>query len=310
MTKRTSVLITDIFTAETNEILRESCEVRRSANHMPTAQELAGVHSLLIRSRTKIDHKLLQMAPDLQTVVTATSGYDHVDLEACDERGVKTYYTPDANFNAAAELTILLMLSALRRQSETVKALREYKWKEALRPGRELKGKTLGIVGLGRVGSRVAELAQSFDAEVIAHDPYADDRNFSRLKISRQGLTEVLVQSDIISLHVPLTKETRHIISRGTLEHCKDGFVLINTSRGQVVDEGALVASLESGQITAAGLDVFEHEPLARDSVLRKMPNVVLTPHLGAMTEEALAKASELAALAIIDPKNAVLIPR
>ena len=307
---KTIVLITDTFTAEGVEALREKFEIRGSKHATPTAQELQGVEAMIIRSRTKVNRELLQQAPNLKRVVTATSGYDHLDLEACDERGISTYYTPDANYNAAAELTLMLMLSALRRQPEITKVLREQKWKDALKPGRELKNKIVGIIGLGRVGGRVAELAQAFGAEVLAHDPYTGDEKFEALKIARLGLTEVLVQADIVSLHVPLTKETRHIISHGTLEHCKDGFILINTSRGQVVDEGALISALENGQITAAGMDVFEHEPLSRDSRLRKMPTVVLTPHVGAMTDEALSMASELAALTLANPASAVLIPR
>jgi D-3-phosphoglycerate dehydrogenase len=304
------VLLTDTFTTEGIEILRQKFEIRRAAKVTPTAQELLGVEALVIRSRTQIDRELLALAPQLKAVVTATSGYDHIDLAACDERGVSAYYTPDANFNAAAELTLMLMLATLRRQSEVVRALREHRWKDALNPGRELRGKTVGVIGLGRVGGRVAELVQAFGAEVIAHDPYAPDATFDRLEIARLGLTEVLVQSDIVTLHVPLTKETRHIIGHGTLEHCKEGFVLINTSRGSVVDEGALDAALENGQITAAGLDVFEHEPLSRDSRLRKRPNVVITPHIGAMTDEALIKASQLAALTLVAPQQAVSIPR
>lgn len=306
------VLVTDHFTTEALSQLQHKlkCEIRRSAGHCPSAGELRDVELMLIRSRTRIDKNLLELAPRLKAVVTATSGYDHIDREECEKRGVKACYTPDANFNAAAELTLMLMLSSLRRASAITRTLRELKWKDALNPGQELRGKTVGIIGLGRVGARVAELVKAFGAEVIAHDPYVDDARFKNLGIARLGLTEVYVQSDILSFHVPLTRETRHMLNPGTLEHCKEGFILINTSRGEVVDEGALTAALTSGQIAAAGLDVFEHEPLARESRLRKMPQVVLTPHVGAFTDEALRRASELAVYSLIDPSTAVPVPK
>ncbi len=284
------------------ERLREGlnpCEIIRTERR-PTTTELQRADGMLIRSRTVVDAELLSQAPRLKVVVSATSGYDHVDVELCTKKNVAALYTPDANAPAAAELTLMLMLSCLRRMPNVQRALRNREWKDTLKPGAELNGKTVGIIGLGRVGSRVARLAKCFGAEVVAHDPYQIDDAFRNLDLMRMALSEVLAAADILSLHVPLTNETRHYINARTLEQAKDGVILINASRGAVVDERALMASLDSGEVAAAGLDVFETEPLAPQSRLRKLDNVVITPHVGAYTEEALARASDMAVTALI----------
>lgn len=296
------IIVTDRYTTEALELLKQmlKCEVIKTETR-PTPQELAKASGLLIRSRTEVTKEFLNQAPHLKVIVTATSGTDHIDFAAAKEKNITVLNTPDANTESAAELTLMLMLSTLRRFNEVSRALRDGRWKDGLTTGSELKGKVIGLIGLGRVGSRVAELLQCFGAEVIAHDPYQSDDVFQKLKIARQGFHEVLTQAEILSLHVPLTNETRRMIRTETLELAQDGLILINTSRGQVVDESALVTALESGEIAAAGLDVFEHEPLARDSRLRKWPNVVLTPHIGAYTDEAFARASSAATKALTE---------
>jgi D-3-phosphoglycerate dehydrogenase / 2-oxoglutarate reductase len=250
---------------------------------------------LLIRSRTKIDSEILDETTNLKLIITATSGFDHIDFEQTQLKGVTCMYTPLANADSAAELTVMHMLGALRHLSSTQRALRDGRWREAIPTGHELKSQTVALVGLGRVGSRVAKIVKAFGAEVIACDPHQNDETFKSLGVDRMGITEVFAQADILSMHVPLNAETRRMIRAETLEITKEGLIFINTSRGKVVDEGALVAALESGQIAAAGLDVFENEPLARDSRLRKLANVMLTTHMGAYTEEAYKKASMMA---------------
>ena len=297
-----TILVTDSYSIESLERLREElkpCEIVRT-ERQPTADELQRADGMLIRSRTAINAELLAQAPRLKVVVSATSGYDHVDVELCAKKNVAALYTPDANAPAAAELTLLLILSCLRRISSVQRAIRNRDWKDALKPGAELHGKTVGIIGLGRVGSRVARLAKCFGAEVVAHDPYQIDEVFQNLGLMRLALSEVLTTADILSLHVPLTHETRHYMNARTLEQAKDGVILINASRGAVVDERALMASLDSGEVAAAGLDVFETEPLAPQSRLRKFDNVVITPHVGAYTEEALTRASDMAVTALV----------
>lgn len=288
------VAVTDRYTTESLAHLRQrlECEVITTPLHQLTDKEKSRLTALLIRSRTKVDRDLLNSLPNLQAIVTATSGYDHIDLEATKEKHIATMFTPDANTESAAELTLMMMLGVLRRVTEVGRLLRDGRWRDELSTGLELKNKTVGIVGLGRVGSRVAELLQTFKSHVIAHDPYQSDERFLKLDIERQSLVEVFAQADILSFHVPLNAETRRMIRAETLELTKEGVILINTSRGQVIDEGALVSGLDSGQIWGAGLDVFEHEPLARDSRLRRMKQVVLTPHIGAYTDEAYAQAS------------------
>ncbi len=296
-----TILVTDTYSTESLERLRTElvCEIIRTERR-PSAADLARADGMLIRSRTAIDAELLAQAPKLKAIVSATSGYDHVDVELCKQKGVAALYTPEANAPAAAELTLMLMLACLRRMSSVQRALRNREWKDATRPGRELGGQTVGIVGLGRVGSRVARLVQSFGAEVAAHDPYQKDEVFQALNLERLGFSEVLASADILTMHVPLTKETRHFINARTLEQARDGLIFINTSRGPVVDERALLASLDTGEVAAAGLDVFETEPLAAQSRLRKIESVVLTPHVGAFTEAALTRASEMAVEALI----------
>lgn len=290
------VLVTDHFT--TDALLRLKSELKAEitqSDRYPDEKELASAEALLIRSRTKVDANLLAIAQKLKYVVTATSGIDHIDLKACEARGIQVMHTPDAQTEAAAELTIMLMLSTLRRLSTIYQAMREVKWKDAVHKGFELKNRTVGIVGLGRVGSRVAEILKGFGANVIAYDPYQSDDQFTRLGLKRLSITEVFVQSQILTLHVPLTPETRHMLNGGTLEMLDEECIVINTSRGAVIDEGDLVRALETGTLAAAGLDVFENEPLGKETRLRKLKNVVLTPHVGAYTEESFNRASHMA---------------
>lgn len=297
-----TILVTDRYTAESLSWLKQNLSANKTpfevvqTGLLPTKEQLASAVAVLIRSRTQIDKSLLDQAPQLRVIITATSGYDHIDFAETEKRQIAVMYTPEANAQSAAELTLTLMLGVLRRVNECSRALRDGRWRDDISTGRELKGKTVGLIGLGRVGSRVAQILQAFDCHVIAHDPYQADSVFEKLKIERMGMTEVFTQSEILSLHVPLTAETRRLIRSETLELTHEGLILINTSRGRVIDESALVAGLESKQIQGAGLDVFENEPLARESRLRKMPQVLLTPHVGAFTDEAFSRGSQLAA--------------
>jgi D-3-phosphoglycerate dehydrogenase len=289
-----TVLVTDRFTQDSLEWFKSQLPDYELCltSLLPEKDKLRVSVALLIRSRTKIDKEILDQAPHLRVIITATSGYDHIDLAACEQRQIKVMYTPEANSQSAAELTLTLMLGVLRRLNECSRVLRDGRWRDDTPTGHELAGKTVGLIGLGRVGSRVAQLLQAFQCHVLAHDPYQSDEVFQKLGIERLGMTEVFTQAEILSLHVPLTAETRRLIRSETLELTQEGLIFINTSRGKVVDETALVTALESRQIAGAGLDVFENEPLARESRLRKMPNVLITPHVGAFTEEAFGRAS------------------
>ncbi len=253
----------------------------------------------VIRSTTKIDEKFLLAHPKLQLIVTMTSGFDHIDVKLCQSKNILTAYTPDANAQAAAEHTLHLILATLKRANETQNSMRQGNWRSGLSRARELSGMSVGIIGLGRVGQKVAQFAKAFGAKVHAHDPYQADQVFQKLGIIRESLTEVLVQADLLTLHVPLTKETKHMMSFENLETLPAGCFLINTSRGKVIDEMALVSVLDSSHIQGVGLDVFENEPLGKDHRLRKFKNVFLSPHVGAFTEEAFERGGGDAVLEI-----------
>ncbi len=288
------ILIVDHFDAEAVAWLEAQldCEIRLSEQLRPRAEDLMDIDGLLIRSRTKVDRSLLDQAKRLRIVVTATSGFEHVDFKECQARKIKIAHCPEANVASAAELTILLMLAFVRRLPQTLESMNKNQWRHEGLRGRELRGQNLGIFGLGRIGQRVARLAQAFEMKVSACDPYQSDESFDSLKIERLGLSEILVQSDIISLHVPLTKETKGLINGQTLGVINPEAVIINASRGGVVDENEVITALDEGRLKGAALDVFEREPLIKESRLRARNETILTPHIGAFTEEAVRAAS------------------
>jgi D-3-phosphoglycerate dehydrogenase len=293
--KKFSVLVTDRLSAEALAYLRAQTdlEVKTAQSFEPSAEELHDVQALLIRSRTKINSALLSQAPALKVVVTMTSGFDHIQFAATTAQKVVVMHTPQANAASASELTWALVLAAARRIPEAHKAVKAGEWRRDALNGVELSQKNYGVIGLGRIGLRVAHIAQAFGMKVSAYDPYKDDEHFSKHSIARLSLEEILKLSDVLSLHVPATPETHHMLNRTNLEYASRDLILVNTSRGQAVHEHDLCEALDKGWIRAAGLDVFEHEPLPRHSPLLKLLNLVLSPHLGATTSEAFAKASQ-----------------
>lgn len=293
------ILITDRFAQDSYLFLQQNSqfEVYRADNpqHLPL-EHLVSAHALIIRSRTPVNEELLKKARQLQLIITCTSGFDHIDLEATQKWGVTVMHTPSANIESAAQLTWGLVLNCVNNIQQSYKMIKAGEWKRDLVTGIELRGRTYGIIGLGRIGTRVAEIAQAFGMNVVAFDPYQDDDVFERLKIPRFSYEEVLKTADIISFHVPKTLETEHMLNRSHFEYIHRGLILINTSRGSVINENDLCEALEKGWLRAVGLDVFEKEPLPRTSKLLTYPNVVLTPHIGANTEDAFFKASQIAA--------------
>lgn len=288
------LLVTDTYHAHSLAKLSGSlaCEIVRSANPDPTEEELQSVDGLLIRSRTAVDRNLLGKAPRLRWVVSATSGFDHIDVKACQEVGITCSYTPDANAASAAELTVALMLNLLRRLPENLSVIPKNQWRKQEMRGHSLQGRTLGIVGLGRIGRRVARIAGTLGMKITAYDPYVNESEFTLVGAERAGFTEVLVAADVLTLHVPLTKETHHLLNYSTLRLMNRGAYLINASRGAVIQESELALALDEGLLAGVGLDVFEKEPLAKESRIRGRTNALLTPHIGAFTEEALEAAS------------------
>lgn len=244
---------------------------------------LAGAAALIVRSATKVDAALFDRADSLQVVGRAGVGLDNIDIEEATRRGIAVFNTPDANTLAAAELTMALILDMLRNVSAADRALRSGKWDRSSFQGVELNGKVLGLIGAGRIGSEVAARCRAFGMNVLACDPYLDESDGFELC----SMERVLTEADVISVHVPLTDETRHLIDSSALGKMQPHSYLVNVSRGGVIDEAALTAALEEGRLAGAALDVFEEEPLPVDSPLLQAPNLVITPHLGASTREA-----------------------
>lgn len=261
----------------------------------PTGEELAdgarGAAALVTQVSDRIDGALLDRLPGLRVVAQMAVGYDNVDVEACRARGVIVTHTPDALTDSTAELTLGLVLAVARRFHEGEALVRHGSWRgfsPTLLLGRELSGRTLGIVGYGRIGRAVAVRARAFGMRVIAATrrdaPFAPDGVASHVPFAR-----LLAESDVVSLHCPATPSTRHLVGDEELGAMSPGAILVNTSRGSVVDEGALVRALERRHLAGAGLDVFEREPTVHPGLLGRA-DVVLLPHLGSATVEARAR--------------------
>ena len=245
------------------------------------------VHAIAVRSETKITAEVIAAAPLLKVVGRAGVGVDNVDVEAATERGVIVMNTPSGNTIATAELTFTHLLCGARPVPQAAASMRAGQWDRKSFSGIELFRKTLGVVGLGRIGGEVAKRAQAFGMRVLAYDPFLAPSRAKAMQIEALALDDLLAQSDYITVHIPLTDETHFLIDEAALLKCRKGVRIFNCARGGIIKEAALVAALKSGQVAAAGLDVFEDEPLSADSELRKLPNVTLTPHLGASTAEA-----------------------
>jgi glyoxylate reductase len=253
-----------------------------------------GAAALVADPTVPVDAELLEAAgPSLRVVANFAVGYDNVDLDACRDRGVVVTNTPDVLTNATAELAVTLMLAAARRVGEgerLVRAGRWSGWDPAALLGRELAGATVGIVGLGRIGLRVAELLRGFEPRLLyasrSPRPEAEHEAKAGHGLERVELEALVERSDFVTLHAPLTPETRHLVDEALLGRFKPGAVLVNTARGPLVDAGALAAPLRGGRLGAAGLDVYAHEPAVEPELLA-LDQVVLLPHLGSATAAA-----------------------
>lgn len=249
--------------------------------------ELAEAEALIVRSSTKVTRDLLGLAPRLRAVARAGVGVDNCDIPAATEKGVAVFNAPGANTNTAAELTMAMMISVARKIPSAEASLRRGEWNRSEFLGVELKGKTLALIGAGRIGSSVALRCQAFDMGVVVFDPYLTPARAAEIGAELVGLDEAVERGDFVSIHVPLNAETRGMIDESVLGQMKPSSFLINVSRGGIVDETALAKALHNGRIAGAALDVYEIEPLPMNSPLRAAPNLVMTPHLGAATVEA-----------------------
>ncbi len=255
---------------------------------------------LVVRSRTKVTREIIEAGEKLKVVGRAGAGIDNIDVEAAKEKGVKVLNTPEAPAIAVAELTIGLLLSLARQIPRADSSMKEGRWAKKEFRGWQLNGKTFGVVGLGHIGEKVARLAKAFGMKIlITKRTPPSPEILKELEAEFVPLDELLRRSDVISLHVPLTPQTYHMIGEKEIQLMKDRAFIINTSRGAVVDEKALFNALKSGKLGGAALDVYEMEP-PKDYSLMKLPNVVCTPHIGAQTVEAQRAASTLLARKIV----------
>lgn len=254
---------------------------------------LPGCHGLITSSNPQITGEVMDGAPLLEVIGRPGVGLDNIDLDAATECGIAVVFTPDAPTESTAEHAVAFILTLAKRIREADISLRQegFERRHEL-VGTELKGKRLGVVGLGRIGSRVAEICGgALKMEVLAYDPYVDEDHVGKLGVQlRKELHHLLGEADFISLHTPLTPETRGMIGATELQAMKGTAYLINTSRGPVVDEDALASALRTGQIAGAALDVFSVEPPSPSNPLLTMDNVVTTPHIGSATEDGLRK--------------------
>jgi glyoxylate reductase len=260
---------------------------------------LAGAEALLCLLTDRVDAALLDLAPRLKVVANAVVGYEHVDLAACRERGIVVTNTPDVLTDATADLAFALILSAVRQLPRAERGLRAgefHGWGFWDYLGGDLSGKTLGIFGMGRIGQAVARRAAPFGMRIIYHSrtrlAAGVEAGLGAEWVDFDGL---IARSDVLSLHAPLTPDTRHAIDAGALGRMRPGSVLVNTARGALVDEAALVRALRAGPLAGAGLDVYEHEPRMHPGLL-DLPNVILLPHVGSATRETRTRMAMLAA--------------
>jgi len=291
------VLITKRMDESALKLLRsQGFEIDYNDSGKPLSKEelverIRDVHAILSVPADELNREVLERAENLRVIAQKATGYDNIDLEAATERGIIVTNTPDAPAEATADLTFGLMIACARKIVMGDRYLRENReeaWQEDLFMGKDIYGSTLGIVGYGRIGRAVARRGKGFGMKVIYYSRRRDEGGFVEFE-------ELLESSDFVSVHVPLTKETYHMFSEKEFRKMREDAIFVNTSRGKVVDERALVEALKNGEIGGAALDVFEFEPMVSEE-LKKMENVVLTPHIGTASERAEREMSRCAA--------------
>ncbi|WP_297416789.1 hydroxyacid dehydrogenase [Thermococcus sp.] len=259
------------------------------------------VEAIIVRSKPKVSRRVIEAAPKLRVIGRAGVGLDTIDLDAARERGIKVVNSPAASSRSVAELAIALIFNVARKMAFADRKMREGVWAKKQCEGTELEGKTLGVVGFGRIGYQIAKIAKAIGMNVLLYDPYPNEERAKEVGGTFVSLEDLLKESDVVTLHVPLVDATYHLINEERLKLMKPTAILINAARGAVVDNAALVKALQEGWIAGAGLDVYEEEPLPKDHPLTKLDNVVLTPHIGASTVEAQMRAGVQVAEQIVE---------
>jgi len=285
------ILVADKISPTGVEFLRSQndCEVIEAYGSSPDEiLALVGdIEAIAVRSETKVTEAVMAAAPKLKVIGRAGVGIDNIDIEAATERGIIVMNTPAGNTIATAELTFTHILSGTRPIAQADRSMKEGRWDRKILTGSELMGKTLGVCGMGRIGAEVSKRALVFGMTVLAYDPFLTQSRAKTLGVEMVSFENLCERADYITVHMPMTDDTRHMIDAKAISRMKDGVRLFNCARGGIIDEKALIEGLKSGKVAAAGLDVYESEPLDKDSELRKIDSLVLTPHLGASTVEA-----------------------
>ncbi|MGQ9472368.1 MAG: D-2-hydroxyacid dehydrogenase, partial [Candidatus Aminicenantales bacterium] len=289
----TKILLADPLDKEALEELRSipkfEVTLKTGMDEGELIKTIPDYEVIVVRSATKVTRKVIESGASLKLIIRAGIGLDNIDVEAAKEKGIEIANTPAATSISVAELTLGLMLAAVRKLGRANQSLKEHKWEKKALTGTELYGKTLGIIGFGRIGQEVAKRALAFGMKIIAYDVVEPKTD---LPVEMVSFDKLLASADIITLHVPFTKETKHLIGAEQIEKMKSGVVIINAARGGVVDEKALLEGLTKGKVKAAAVDVFEKEPPV-DFSLIDHPEVFVTPHIGAAAEEGPQRAGE-----------------
>ncbi|MGH9200715.1 MAG: hydroxyacid dehydrogenase, partial [Vicinamibacterales bacterium] len=282
------IIVADDLPGSALDLLRsEGWNIDARSGRAPAelATDLADADALVVRSATKVTADLIAAAPRLRAVARAGTGVDNVDVDAASARGIVVMNAPGANSISVAELTMALVLALARKIPAADASMKPGKWDKKSFLGEEVRGKTLGLAGFGRIGQEVARRARACEMNIIAHDPFISAQIARDFRIELVSLAELLARADFLSLHMPATPETRHMFDAQRLAAAKKGLRIINTARGDLIDEAALADAIEAGHIGGAALDVFQSEPTT-DHRLQKLPQVIATPHIAASTRE------------------------
>ena len=297
------IVIADGLPASAIETLQQpdwTIDNRQGRPPSELAADLKDADALVVRSATKVTRQIIEAANKLRVIARAGTGVDNVDVAAATARGIVVMNAPGANSLSVAELAMGLILSLARNIPAADASMKDLKWEKSKFAGAEIRSKTLGLVGLGRIGQEVAARAHAFEMKVIAHDPFISAEMAAALGVELVSLDDLCARSDYISLHLPALPSTRHIFNAERLTKCKRGVRIINTARGELIDEAALADAIASGQVAGAGVDVFDVEP-PKDWRLASLPQVVATPHIAASTKEAQEQVGTETAAALRD---------